>query len=54
MLGLGRWPGTVAAVAIALTITFALAELVYRGVEKPAIRYGKRIGREPGPASQGW
>jgi len=30
------------------------AELVHRWVELPAIRIGKRLGREPAPATQGW
>lgn len=52
--GLAGYPAAILAGVLTVAATFAGAELAYRFVERPAIAFGKRLGREPGRGSQGW
>jgi peptidoglycan/LPS O-acetylase OafA/YrhL len=53
-LGLTSYTAACVTGVLTTAATFILAEIVYRTVERPAINFGKRLGREPVPATQGW
>ncbi len=54
LFGLATKPAILAAFAATLLLLAAAVELVYRLVERPAIRLGKHLSREPVPGAQGW
>lgn len=54
VIGLGTRSAILATCAGTGVAVLAAAELVHRWVERPAISFGRGLGREPGPASQGW
>lgn len=53
-LDLSTTPAILVTASMAILLILLAAELVYRWVERPAIRFGKRLGREPVPGAQGW
>ena len=53
-LALPTRPAIAATAAMAIASVLVASELVYRWVERPAIRLGKRLSHEPAPGSQGW
>lgn len=54
LFDLATRPAILAAFAATVLLLAAAVELVYRLVERPAIRLGKRLSREAVPGAQGW